>query len=95
MSNIIFIAIALLIGLGAGYLMRIKFLKSKGEDFLEKSEQLLKEAEEKAQKLVQEAKQKSQKLQDELIQEEREKRNEINRIEDRLLKKEEELEKRI
>lgn len=95
MSNIIFIAIALLIGLGAGYLMRIKFLKSKGEDFLEKSEQLLKEAEEKAQKLVQEAKLKSQKLQDELIQEEREKRNEINRIEDRLLKKEEELEKRI
>jgi ribonuclease Y len=95
MSNIIFIAIALLIGLGAGYLMRIKFLKSKGEDFLEKSEQLLKEAEEKSQKLVQEAKQKSQKLQDELIQEEREKRNEINRIEDRLLKKEEELEKRI
>lgn len=95
MNTIIISVIALFLGLLAGYLLRIKALKSKGENFLADSEKLLREAEDKANSLLSEAKNKAHKIQDEISKEEREKRAEINKLEDRLIKKEDELEKRI
>jgi ribonuclease Y len=95
MNNIIFLVLSALVGLAIGYGLRIKLLKSKGEDFLTKGEKVLKESEQKASGILNEAKKKAQNIQDDLHKDEREKRQELNKLEDRLLKKEEELEKKI
>ena len=95
MNNYVLMLITLVVGFAVGYYLRIQFLKNKGEDLLNRSEVLLKEAEDKASRMVQEAKQKAHQVQEELQREERQKRQEINKIEDRLIKKEEELEQKL
>ncbi len=95
MNIYILMGIALVLGTGIGFVVRLKLLGFKGESILEKSESTLKEAEEKANRLLRESREKTQRMQEELQKEERLKRQEIIKIEERLLQKEEDLEKKI
>ncbi len=95
MSSYILAFIGLAVGLIVGYLLRIKLINQKSEEILNKSKQVLKEAEEKSARATEEARSKYQKLQEDLQREERNKRQEINKVEQRLLTKEHELEQKI
>ncbi|MBU1446300.1 ribonuclease Y [Patescibacteria group bacterium] len=87
-----------LVGLGAGtvggYFYRKNVVESKNRDLNEKSAQLLKDAQNKAKDLLFEAKNNSFKLLDEAKKDERMKREQLHKIEQRLVSKEQILEKK-
>lgn len=87
-----------LVGLGAGtaagYFYRKNVVESKNRDLSEKSTNLLKDAQIKAKELLFEAKNNSFKLLDEAKKDERVKREQLHKIEQRLVSKEQVLEKK-
>lgn len=85
----------LVVGFLVGFVLRVRLIKSKSEQILRQSEQVLHEAEEKASRTISEAKHKYIKLQEDLQKEERQKRQDLNKTEQRLLSKEGELEQKI
>jgi ribonuclease Y len=95
MTSLLLIVVGLAAGLGGGYTLRTKIMSSKNSDLLERSEKVLKEAENKANSMILEAKQDAIKMQEDLQAEEKQKRVELQKSEERLLKKESDLEEKI
>ncbi len=87
-----------LIGIGAGtaggYVYRKKQVEAKNQDLVKKSEDILSEAKNKAKELLYEARNESLKMQEEAKREEEKKRSHLTEAEERLLKKEETLDKK-
>jgi len=92
---ILYIALGLLAGLGAGFYLKNKAVNDKNNALILKSEKLLKNSRSKAEDILLEAKKEAFKIQDDLQKEEREKRKELNKTEQKLLQKEDVLEKKI
>lgn len=82
-------------GLALGGFSVFKFLKSKHNNLLANSEQVINSAKKKAQKQIEEAKQKRDKMLSDLRKQEQEKRQDLRKTEERLLKRESELEQKI
>lgn len=95
MTSLLLIVVGLAAGLGGGYVFRTKMMSSKNSELLERSEKVLKDAENKANSMILDAKQQAIKMQEDLQAEERQKRAELQKSEERLLKKESDLEDKI
>lgn len=87
--------IALLAGLGAGYWYRKKQVEEQSKDTKEKGEMILQQANTKAQELIFKAKNDALKILDEAKSGEEKKRDELRKVEERLMAKEEQLDKRV
>jgi ribonuclease Y len=95
MSPLILAAIGLLVGSAGGYAFKTKAITAKRDQSLEDSRKILKDAELKASSLVMDAKEQALKVQEDLQNQQRAKRQELNKAEQRLLSKEDDLEKKI
>ncbi len=94
-QNPIFLAFLLLIGAALGYALR-QFLGLRAKDSVEqKIKEKLEEAKLKANEIVLEAQKKSAGLIEESKKEERERKSQIDRLEERLINKEEAIEKEV
>lgn len=82
------------IGAVAGYVYRKKQVEEKNKDLVMKSEQILNDAKNKSKELVYEARNEALKLQDDVKKEEQRAQAKLDEIEERLLKKEESLDKK-
>lgn len=94
-TTIILIVAGLVVGTGAGFLYRKYQVDAKTREAVERGERRLREAESKAKELLIEAKNEALKLQEEAKQEERLKRKELEKLSERLVSKEEQLDKKI
>lgn len=92
--NVVLAIVALGAGLSGGYFYRKKQVEEKNKDLVAKSEQILNDAKNKAKELVFEARNESLKLQDEIKKEEQKAQSKITEVEERLIKKEELLDKK-
>lgn len=97
-SVVITAIVALLLGSGIGYIIRKNIAEKKVSAAEEKANKILNEAEEQAEALKREkaveAKEEAHRLRNEVEKENRERRNELQRLERRLLQKEESLDKK-
>jgi ribonuclease Y len=97
--TVIILIIGLFLGFGAGYLIRKYVAEAKIASAEEAARKIISEAEEKAQSLkkerVLEAKEEVHRLRNELDKETKERRLELQRLERRILQKEENLDKKI
>lgn len=85
----------MLLGGGAGYVLRKKQVEEKNKDLKEKGELLLQQANTKAQELIFKAKNDALKILDEAKSGEEKKRDELRKIEERIMSKEETLDKKM
>lgn len=93
--NIIYIASALILGGGIGYVVR-HVLVSKSADSIEQTiKNRLEESRGRSKEIILEAQEKSAEILEEIKKEERERKAQLDKIEDRLIKKEESLEKQF
>ena len=91
-----FIALlALLLGAGAGYYYRKRQVEFKNKDLQEKGQLLLQQANSRAQEVIFNAKNDALKIMDEAKTEEEKKREQVRKLEERLVGKEETLDKKI
>jgi ribonucrease Y len=88
------VALGLLAGGGAGYIVRKKGVEAKNKDLAMKTDQMVSDAKAKAKELVFEARNEAIKIQEEVKKEESKKRDQLEKVEDRLAEKEEQLDKR-
>ncbi|MCK8824257.1 ribonuclease Y [Fuchsiella alkaliacetigena] len=99
MAYLIYIIIALVIGGAAGYLARRYIAESKIQSAEKKAEEIIetaqREADSEKREVLLEAKEKAHNIKEEVESECRERRNELQRLEGRLLKKEETLESKL
>ncbi len=95
MSPIVLAVIGGVVGIIAGFIIRVVMVNAKKDQALQESEKILRDAEMKANKMVMEAQEKSIRSQESLQKEQRQKRDELNKSEKRLLDKEAELERKI
>jgi ribonuclease Y len=86
--------LALVVGLISGYFYRKKLVEGKNKDLAQKGAQILKDAENKSKEMLFEAKKNAFKVLDEAKKEERRKREQLQKIEERLVAKEQALEKK-
>ena len=97
--TVIILIIGLILGFGAGYLIRKYVAEAKIASAEEAAKRIISEADEKAQSLkkekVLEAKEEVHRLRNELDKETKERRLELQRMERRILQKEENLDKKI
>lgn len=89
MTIVLLAVVGLGLGAFAGYYYRKTQIENKNRDLVEKSEQLINEAKIKAKELLYEARNEALKMQDEVKKDEEKKRNYLNELEERLMKKEE------
>jgi ribonuclease Y len=92
--TIILVLVGLAIGVTGGYFYRKKLVEEKNKDLAAKSTQLLKDAENKSKEMLFEAKNNAFKVLDEAKKEERRKREQLQKIEERLVGKEQAIEKK-
>lgn len=92
--SIVLAVIGIAIGGGAGYVYRKKQVEEKNKDLVMKSEQILADAKNKSKEIVYEARNEALKLQDDVKKEEQRTQTKLDEIEERLLKKEESLDKK-
>src|SRR3989338_8157797 len=92
--SILLAVVGIALGGSAGYYYRKQAVEKKNSDLVMKSEQILSEAKNKAKEMVYEARNEALKLQDELKKEEQRNRSKISEIEERLMKKEETIDKK-
>ena len=90
-----FIAVALLLGLSAGYFYRKNQVERKNKELQEKSELLITQAQTKAQEILFKAKNESLKHLEEVKAEEERKRDELRKLEEKLVSKDEQLDKKM
>ena len=86
--------VAVIVGSFGGYYYRKKQIEEKNKDLVQKAEQMLNDAKNKAKEVLYEARTEAFRMQDELKKEEHAKQNQLGQIEDRLMKKEESLDKK-
>lgn len=94
-TNLILVLAGLAAGAAAGFFYRKLQVDAKTRDIVEKSERKLKETETQAKELVIEAKNEAFKIQEEAKQEERAKRQQMEKLSERLVTKEDQLDKKI
>ncbi|MBA4336144.1 ribonuclease Y [bacterium] len=92
--TILLVIVGLSAGGAVGYVYRKKLVEEKNKDLAEKSAQMLKNAQNKASEVLLDAKNNAFKIQDEAKKEERRKREQLQKIEERLVQKEQTLEKK-
>jgi ribonuclease Y len=92
--TIILALVGLAGGIAAGYIYRKKLVEEKNKDLAEKSQQLVKDAQNKSKELLFEAKNEAFKVLDEAKKEEQRKRAQLQKIEERLVEKEQGLDKK-
>jgi len=91
----IIVAVVGLAGGGAaGYYYRKKQIETKNKDIVQKAEQMLADAKSKSKEVVYEARNEAFKIQDEVKKEERRAQAQLNVVEERLMKKEQSLDKK-
>jgi len=93
MINYVLLGAALVGGLIVGYVVRQALVSRRAASIEEKIKKQLEESRSKAKEIVLEAQEQSAKILEEIKQEERERKNQLAKTEDRLLKREELLEK--
>ncbi|HPW34425.1 MAG TPA: ribonuclease Y [Candidatus Paceibacterota bacterium] len=95
METIIFvyIGVALLAGLMAGYIIRQRVVSKQSSSLEEKIKHQLEKSETKAKEVVLEAQQKATQILEEIKREERDRKNQLDKVEERLLRKEELIER--
>jgi len=91
---ILSVAIAVIIGSFAGYYYRKKQVETKNKDLVEKAEKILAEAKNKSNEILYESRNEAFKLQNEIKREEQTRQNQLNQIEERLMKKEQGIDKK-
>lgn len=91
--NFVYFGIALVVGIAAGYFIRQNLVSKRAASLEEKINRQIEEAKSKSKEVVLEAQQKSAQILEEIKQEEKERKSQLDRVEERLLKKEESLEK--
>ena len=89
MNTILIVVVALLAGAGGGFLLSLLGQKKSGTEARAIKEQALEEAKKKADEVLSEAQKKAHALTDQAKAEERERRQQLDKTEGRLLKKEE------
>ena len=94
MKQIIYMALALFVGAGVGYYIRMAIVMGRKQNIEVEVKGMLVKAKEDAQKIVDEAKQKAEEKLEEVKRLEKEKEVEHKKTEERLIKKEELLDKR-
>ncbi len=92
--NVLLAVIALAAGLSGGYFYRKKQVEEKNKDLVAKSEQILNDAKNKSKEMIFEARNEALKLQDDLKREEQKAQAKLTESEERLMKKEETLDKK-
>ncbi|KKU79960.1 MAG: Ribonuclease Y [Candidatus Peregrinibacteria bacterium GW2011_GWA2_47_7] len=93
--QVILIFVGLLVGMGAGFFYRKFTVEKKNKEAIERTDRLIQDAESKAKEMVLEAKNEALSLKQEAQREERQKRDELQKINERLIQKEEVLDKKI
>ncbi len=94
MLYVVLIALGLILGGGGGYIYRKGQVEKKNKDLVEKAQKLLDEAKDESREILFEARNEAFKIQDELKKEEQKKQAQLSDIEERLLKREESLDKK-
>ena len=94
-TTLILAFVGVVIGTGLGFFYRKFQVDQKNREAIEKSERRLKEAESRAREILIEAKNESLKIQEEAKQEERAKRGQLEKLSERVVVKEEQLDKKI
>lgn len=94
-TNIILIIVGAALGAAIGFLYRKHIVDTRNREAIERSEHRLRDAENKAKELVIEAKNEAFKIQEEAKQEERTKRQQLERLSERLVHKEDQLDGKI
>jgi len=87
--------VALILGLGSGYFVRKKQVEDKNNGLKDKGELLLQQANTKSQELIFKAKNDALKILDDVKSGEEKKRDELRKVEERLMTKEETLDKKM
>ncbi|MBM7623271.1 ribonuclease Y [Sporohalobacter salinus] len=97
--TLIYIVVTLVIGVGVGYLVRRYIAESKIESAEKRAEQIIedasREADSKQREILLEAKEKAHEIKEDVENECRKRRDELQRLEKRLVKKEDTLENRL
>ena len=94
-TAIIVLIAGLVIGMGAGFLGRIIYIKKVNKEAENKAGIIVEEAQNQKMKMILDGKDEALKTLEKAKQEERDKRNKLQQIEDRLNKKEVQIDKRI
>ena len=94
MANILIIILSLLAGLALGYVLRWLITLSKRGSVELEIKQMLLDAKEEAEKLIDDAKKEAEQNKEELLKELKDKEQDLKKLEDRLLRKEEFLDQR-
>jgi len=84
--------VGIVAGSVGGYYYRKQQVEAKNKDLVAKAEHILSDAKNKSKEVLYEARNEAFKMQDEIKKEERQKQNQLNQVEERLLKKEHSLE---
>jgi ribonuclease Y len=92
-TNFVYLGIALVAGLAAGYFIRQSVVSKRAASLEEKINRQLEEGKAKSKEVVLEAQQKAAQILEDIKRDERERKNQLDKVEERLLKKEELLEK--
>lgn len=92
-TSFIYIGIALVAGVAAGYFVRQNVVSKKAASVEEKINRQLEEGKAKSKEVVLEAQQKAAQILEEIKRDERERKSQLDKVEERLLRKEESLEK--
>src|SRR5690606_36931095 len=92
-TTLIYALIALLAGLAIGYIVRHQLVSKQAASIEQKIKERLDEATAKSKELVLEAQEKSAKILEDIKRDEKERKLQLDKIEERLLNKEEHLEK--
>lgn len=92
--TILIAVVGLAVGTTGGYYYRKKQIEEKNKDLKEKTDRMVLEAKDKAREIVFEAKNEAFKLQDEIKKEEHHRHAELNKVEERLMQKEQYLDKK-
>ncbi|HRY91536.1 MAG TPA: Rnase Y domain-containing protein, partial [Candidatus Gracilibacteria bacterium] len=93
--NYLFIALALALGLGGGYIFRKKQVEERNKDLHDKGQLIIQQANTKSQELIFKAKNEVFKIMEDAKQEEEKKREVLRKTEERLVTKEEQLDKKV
>ena len=93
--NYLFIALALAVGLGGGYIFRKKQVEERNKDLHDKGQLIIQQANTKSQELIFKAKNEVFKIMEDAKQEEEKKREVLRKTEERLVTKEEQLDKKV
>ncbi|MEK7544991.1 MAG: ribonuclease Y [Patescibacteria group bacterium] len=83
-----------LVGGGIGFALRRSLLNKQEKEILERNERIMEDAKNKSRDLLQQAKNESHQLHQEMKKEEMAKRDQLDKLEDRLVKKEESIDKK-